>query len=456
MPPRKAKEVEENNDAETTAESKAAEEKAAAKPAPRSRRRPNPPPNRTATARTRTPRPRRRSSRHPPPRLRRTSPLPRSKKGPFRPGWKTGPRLPLRLRPRRRRLLPVRPPPSARAAPRLLRPIRTRLPRRPERPLRGHQARRDPPHRAPEDDDAPAHPHRQGEGIIEYTGLKKQDLIFKILKERVKQNGLMFGEGTLEILPDGFGFLRSPDYNYLPCPDDIYVSPSQIRRFGLKTGAIVAGPDPPAQGERALLRPAPGRGDQLRRPRHAQREGRLRRPDAAAPAAAGIQLETDPDEINMRVVDLVTPIGKGQRGLIVAPPRTGKTILLQKIANSILDEPSRVLRHRAADRRAARRSHRHGAVGQGADRRGHQLDLRRARLAARPGRRDGDREGQADGRVRHGRGHPARLDHPAGPRLQHRGARTRARSSPAASTPPPCRSPSGSSAPPATSKRAAA
>ena len=94
------------------------------------------------------------------------------------------------------------------------------------------------------------------EGIAEYMGLKKQDLIFKILKERVKQNGLMYGEGMLEILPDGFGFLRSPDYNYLPCPDDIYVSPSQIRRFGLKTGAIVAGPDPPAQGERAVLRPA--------------------------------------------------------------------------------------------------------------------------------------------------------------------------------------------------------
>src|SRR5262249_51438116 len=79
------------------------------------------------------------------------------------------------------------------------------------------------------------------EGITDYTGLKKQDLIFKILKERVKQNGLMFGEGTLEVLPDGFGFLRSPDYNYLPCPDDIYISPSQIRRFGLRTGSVVAG-----------------------------------------------------------------------------------------------------------------------------------------------------------------------------------------------------------------------
>jgi transcription termination factor Rho len=95
------------------------------------------------------------------------------------------------------------------------------------------------------------------EGLSDYTGLKKQDLIFKILKERVKQNGLMFGEGTLEVLPDGFGFLRSPDYNYLPCPDDIYISPSQIRRFGLRTGAVVAGQiRPPKENERyfALLR----------------------------------------------------------------------------------------------------------------------------------------------------------------------------------------------------------
>ena len=89
------------------------------------------------------------------------------------------------------------------------------------------------------------------EGLTEYTGLKKQDLIFKILKERVKQNGLMFGEGTLEVLPDGFGFLRSPDYNYLPCPDDIYISPSQIRRFGLRTGSVVAGQiRPPKENER--------------------------------------------------------------------------------------------------------------------------------------------------------------------------------------------------------------
>jgi transcription termination factor Rho len=175
----------------------------------------------------------------------------------------------------------------------------------------------------------------KAEGITDYMGLKKQDLIFKILKERVKQNGLMYGEGTLEVLPDGFGFLRSPDYNYLPCPDDIYVSPSQIRRFGLKTGAIVSGQiRPPKENERyfALLRVEainfedPDKlsekvGFDDLTPLHPQ--GRIR-------------LETTPEEINMRVVDLVTPIGFGQRGVIVAPPRTGKTILLQKIANSIL------------------------------------------------------------------------------------------------------------------------
>jgi transcription termination factor Rho len=173
------------------------------------------------------------------------------------------------------------------------------------------------------------------EGVVEFTGLKKQDLIFKILKERVKQNGLMFGEGTLEVLPDGFGFLRSPDYNYLPCPDDIYVSPSQIRRFGLKTGAIVAGQiRPPKENERyfALLRV-----EAINYEDPDKLSEKVGFDDLTPLHPLGrIQLETTSDEINMRVVDLVTPIGKGQRGLIVAPPRTGKTILLQKIANSIL------------------------------------------------------------------------------------------------------------------------
>jgi transcription termination factor Rho len=175
----------------------------------------------------------------------------------------------------------------------------------------------------------------KSEGVIEFTGLKKQDLIFKILKERVKQNGLMFGEGTLEVLPDGFGFLRSPDYNYLPCPDDIYVSPSQIRRFGLKTGAIVAGQiRPPKENERyfALLRV-----EAINYEDPDKLSEKVGFDDLTALHPMGrLILEHGSDEINMRVVDLVSPIGMGQRGLIVAPPRTGKTILLQKIANSIL------------------------------------------------------------------------------------------------------------------------
>ncbi len=175
----------------------------------------------------------------------------------------------------------------------------------------------------------------KSEGVAEFTGLKKQDLIFKILKERVKQNGLMYGEGTLEVLPDGFGFLRSPDYNYLPCPDDIYVSPSQIRRFGLKTGAIVAGQiRPPKENERyfALLRV-----EAINYEDPDRLSEKVGFDDLTAMHPVGrIILETTADEINMRVVDMVTPIGKGQRGLIVAPPRTGKTVLLQKIANSVL------------------------------------------------------------------------------------------------------------------------
>jgi transcription termination factor Rho len=169
----------------------------------------------------------------------------------------------------------------------------------------------------------------------EWVGLKKQDLIFKILKERVKQNGLMYGEGTLEILPDGFGFLRSPDYNYLPCPDDIYISPSQIRRFGLRTGAVVAGQiRPPKENERyfALLR---------------VEAINYQDPDLLTQKVVfddltplhptkRFKLETDPGELNTRVIDLITPIGKGQRSLIVAQPRTGKTVLLQKLATAIL------------------------------------------------------------------------------------------------------------------------
>ena len=172
------------------------------------------------------------------------------------------------------------------------------------------------------------------EGLEDYVGLKKQDLIFKILKARINRDGLMYGEGVLEILPDGFGFLRSPEYNYLPCPDDIYISPSQIRRFGLRTGHVVAGQiRPPKESERyfALLRVE---AINFEDPNAVADKTNFEDLTALHPDERLI-LETTPDEINMRIVDLVTPIGKGQRMLIVAPPRTGKTVLLQKMANAI-------------------------------------------------------------------------------------------------------------------------
>ena len=172
------------------------------------------------------------------------------------------------------------------------------------------------------------------EGIDEYIGLKKQDLIFKIIKKRITDNGLMVGEGVLEILPDGFGFLRSPEYNYLPCPDDIYVSPSQIRRFGLKTGNVITGQiRPPKESERyfALLRVE---AINFEDPNMLTEKVNFEDLTPLHPNAR-LFLETTTAEVNMRIVDLVTPIGKGQRMLIVAPPRTGKTVLLQKIANAI-------------------------------------------------------------------------------------------------------------------------
>jgi transcription termination factor Rho len=181
---------------------------------------------------------------------------------------------------------------------------------------------------------AELHDLAKNEGITEYSALKKQDLIFRILKERIRQSGLMYGEGVLEVLPDGYGFLRNPDYNYLSSSDDIYVSPSQIRRFGLRTGNVVSGQiRPPKDSEKyfALLR---------------VEAINFEDPDNLAEKVVFADLtplhpekrfvlETTPEELNMRIIDLVTPVGLGQRGLIVAPPRTGKTILLQKIANAL-------------------------------------------------------------------------------------------------------------------------
>jgi transcription termination factor Rho len=173
------------------------------------------------------------------------------------------------------------------------------------------------------------------EKISEFSGLKKQDLIFRILKERTKLSGLMFGEGTLEILPDGFGFLRSPDYHYLPCPDDIYVSPSQIRRFGLRKGATVAGAiRPPKENERyfALLRVEAINGQDPN-----LLTGKVPFDDLTPLHPKDrLKLSLDPTDLSTRVVDLVAPIGFGQRGLIVSPPRAGKTVLLQRLAKAVL------------------------------------------------------------------------------------------------------------------------
>ena len=172
------------------------------------------------------------------------------------------------------------------------------------------------------------------EGITDYMGLTKQELIFKVLKQRIQQNGLMYGEGVLEILPDGFGFLRSPRYNYLASPDDVYVSPSQIRRFGLRSGNIVSGQiRPPKESEKyfALLRVEAinyQEPDKLA-------EKVVFRDLTPLHAEERLVLETAKDEMSTRIMDLITPIGKGQRALLVAPPRTGKTVLLQKIANAV-------------------------------------------------------------------------------------------------------------------------
>ncbi len=166
------------------------------------------------------------------------------------------------------------------------------------------------------------------------SGLKKQDLIFEILKAQTERSGLIFSSGVLEVLNDGYGFLRSPNYSYLPGPDDIYVSPSQIRLFGLRTGDTVAGQiRPPKDNERffALLRIE---AVNYENPEKLQNRVLFDNLTPLYPETR-INLETTPEEIDMRILNIIAPIGMGQRALIVAPPRTGKTIILQKIANAI-------------------------------------------------------------------------------------------------------------------------
>lgn len=165
-------------------------------------------------------------------------------------------------------------------------------------------------------------------------GLRKQDLIFKILQAQIEKEGSTFGGGVLEVLAEGYGFLRSPAYNYLPGPDDIYISPSQIKRFGLRTGQTISGQiRPPKENEKffALLKVE---AVNLEDPELAKEKVLFDNLTPLYPTER-IRLENGPDSISERVIDLLTPIGKGQRGLIVSPPRAGKTILLQKVANSI-------------------------------------------------------------------------------------------------------------------------
>jgi len=167
------------------------------------------------------------------------------------------------------------------------------------------------------------------------SGMKKQDLIFKILQAQAEKEGYLFGVGVLEILEDGFGFLRSTNYNYLPCPDDIYISPSQIRKFDLRTGDTVSGQiRPPKEGERyfALLKVE---AVNFENPEEAKEKILFDNLTPLYPHQR-YMLETNPEELSTRIMDLLTPIGKGQRGLIVAPPYSGKTVLLQKTANAIV------------------------------------------------------------------------------------------------------------------------
>src|SRR5437899_1140392 len=180
------------------------------------------------------------------------------------------------------------------------------------------------------------------------AAMRKQELIFSILQAQTEQNGFICGEGVLEILPDGFGFLRAPDYNYLPGPDDIYVSPSQIRRFNLRTGDVVAGQiRSPKEGERyfALLKVETINFEEPEKAREKILFDNLTPlyPDEH------LRLEFDPEEHTTRIIDLLTPVGKGQRGLIVAAPRTGKTMMLQNIAHGrdvaiLLDSVTRLAR----------------------------------------------------------------------------------------------------------------
>ncbi len=283
------------------------------------------------------------------------------------------------------------------------------------------------------------------------SGMRKQDLIFAILQAQTEKNGLIFGEGVLEILPDGFGFLRAPDYNYLPGPDDIYISPSQIRRFNLRTGDTVSGQiRPPKDNERyfAMLKvelvnyedPEVARDkilfDNLT-PLYPQERFRL-------------EIDNDPKNYSSRVMDLLTPIGKGQRGLIVAAPRTGKTMLLQNIAHSIAaNHKEAMLIVLLIDERPEEVTDMERSV----DGEVISSTFDEPASQARPGGGDGDRKGQADGGTPKACRDPSGQHYPVLPGLTIPLSRPAERSSPEASMRMPSSGPNASLARPEALKR---
>jgi len=231
------------------------------------------------------------------------------------------------------------------------------------------------------------------------SGMRKQDLLFAILQAQTAKQGKIFAEGVLEILQDGFGFLRAPDQNYLAGPDDIYVSPAQIRRFNLRTGDSVQGLiRSPKEGERyfALLKVETINFEAPEKAKHKILFDNL----TPLYPQDKFELESSQGGLTTRIIDLIAPIGKGQRGLITSPPKAGKTMILKDIANAIAENhPEVFLIVLLIDehRRAARRGDGHAAHREG---RSHLFDLRRARHAARPGRRHGHQQGQAPGGAR--------------------------------------------------------
>ena len=291
---------------------------------------------------------------------------------------------------------------------------------------------------------------------IENTGrMRKQELMFAIIKKRARAGEQVFADGVLEILPDGFGFLRSPDTSFTASTDDIYISPSQVRRFNLHTGDMIEGEvRTPKDGERYF---ALTKLDKVNDGPPEQNKHKVMF-ENLTPLFPKEQMKLERDNfkgeenITGRIIDIIAPIGKGQRALLVAPPKSGKTVMMQHIAHAIAANYPDSPHDGAAGRRAPGRSDRNAALGEG---RSDRIDLRRAGRPPRARGRNGDRARQAPGRTEEGRGDPAGLDHPPGPRLQQRRALVGQGADRRRRLPTRCSAPSASWARRATSKKAA-